>query len=58
MAERKTGASAETNPEAEVGMDRSHPEETGNFYYTPGPDLEPPGEEKERTAQKQLETGH
>ena len=39
-------------------MDRTHPQEASIEHYTPSPDLEPAGEEEERSASQQLEARH
>jgi hypothetical protein len=40
-----------------MAMDWTHPEETTDKHHSPGPDLEPSGEEKERPTQEHLEKG-
>ena len=39
----------------EVGLDRTHVKEASIQHHTPGPNLEPTGQEKERTSKKKLE---
>ena len=58
MGTGTTGISRHPDFEAEVGMDRTHPQETNRQHHTTSPILEPAGEEEERQAAKQLEEGH
>ena len=53
-----TGTSSQEDTAAEVGLDRTHPQEGSIQHHTPSPDLEPAGEEKERPASQQLEARH
>lgn len=39
---------------SEVGLDRTHIEETTIKHYTPSPYLEPPGQEEKGTSKKVL----
>ena len=41
--------------EKEVGVDRAHLKEAAREHYTSGSELEPPGEEEERSSPQQLE---
>ena len=41
-----------------MGLDRTHPQEASIEHYTPSPDLEPAGEDEERSASQHLEARH
>jgi hypothetical protein len=56
LGENQPGASRRDKKKM-IAMDWTHPEETTNKHHSPGPDLEPSGEEKERLAQELLEKG-
>ena len=43
------------DPPEEVGLDRPYAEETTSQHNTTGPELESPGEAKERSTLQQLE---
>ena len=52
------GTSGQADSVKEVDLDLAHLQETGIQHHTPGPDLEPAGQEEERLASQQLETRH
>ena len=57
LAEDGTTSGRGGDQEKEMEMDRSHPQKGTDIHYTPGPDLESPGKEKEGATKEQLEKG-
>ena len=55
MGTSRAGTAGQTDPPEEVGLDRPYAEETTSQHNTTGPELESPGEAKERSTLQQLE---
>ena len=51
----RAGTAGQTDPPEEVGLDRPYAEETTSQHNKTGPELESPGEAKERPTLQQLE---
>lgn len=58
VAKGWTGASFQTDPEKKVELDWTDPQEACKQHHTPGPNLEPAGQAKDRKDQKLLKTIH
>jgi hypothetical protein len=57
LGENQSSASRRRDQKKKMAMDWTHPEKTTDKHHSPGPDLEPSGEEKEGPAQELLEKG-
>ena len=55
LGKNQPSANRRRDQKKKMAMDRAHPEETTDKHHTPGPDLEPSGEEKERPTKEHLE---
>ena len=58
LGKNQPSASRRRDQKKKMVMDRAHPEETTDKHHTPGPDLEPSREEKERPTKEHLEKRH